>query len=106
MVERVPAEDGEREIVGGTEVTKAIDGIEVIEVVEEAREAIFTGPDPDCVNSSSKESIAGTVKTVSIPTIYRTATNTPVENWQIHRSNKGRGKTTIRGRSSDRKSVV
>jgi hypothetical protein len=92
---KVPAEAGEEEIVEGIEPTEGIDGIHAIEGAEGA---ISSMADPDSVDSSSKESIADMVITVPILTIYQTATNSPMENWQIHRSNEGRGRTTIRGR--------
>jgi hypothetical protein len=92
---KVPAESGEEEIVEGIEPTEGIDGIHAIEGAEGA---ISSMADPDSVDSSSKESIADMVITVPILTIYQTATNSPMENWQIHRSNEGRGRTTIRGR--------
>jgi hypothetical protein len=92
---KVPAEAGEEEIVEGIEPTEGIDGIHAIEGAEGA---ISSMADPDSVDSSSKESIADMVITVPILTIYQTATNSPMENWQIHRSNEGRGRTIIRGR--------
>jgi len=98
-IDRVQAEDGEEEIAEGIQATEGIDGIEAI---EEAEAAISSGADPDSVDSSSKESIVDMAITVPILTIYRTATNSPLEDWQIHRSNKGRGRTTIRGRGSSR----
>jgi hypothetical protein len=98
-IDRVPAEVGEEEIVEGIEATEGIGGIGAIEEVEAA---ISSGADPNSVDSSSKESIADMAITVPILTIYRTATNSPMEDWQIHRSNKGRGRTTICGRGSSR----
>jgi hypothetical protein len=98
-IDGVPAEAGEEEIAEGIEATKGIDGIRAIEEVEAA---ISSGADPDSVDASSKESIADMAITVPILTIYRTATNNPIEDWQIHRSNEGRGRTTIRGRGSSR----
>jgi hypothetical protein len=98
-IDRVLAEDGEEEIAEGIQATEGIDGIEAI---EEAEAAISSEADPDSVDSSSKESIVDMAITVPILTIYRTATNSPLEDWQIHRSNKGRGRTTIRGRGSSR----
>jgi hypothetical protein len=71
-IDRVPVEAGQGEMAEGIEATEGIDGIRVIEEVEAA---IPSGADPDPVDSSSKESIAGMVKTVPILTIYRTATN-------------------------------
>jgi len=98
-IDRVLAEDGEEEIAEGIQATEGIDGIEAI---EEAEAAISSGADPDSVDSSSKESIVDMAITVPILTIYRTAANSLLEDWQIHRSNKGRGRTTIRGRGSSR----
>ena len=96
-IDRVPAEAGEEEIVEGIEATEGIGGIGVIEEVEAA---ISTGADPDSVDSSSKESFADMAIAVPILTIYRSARNSPMEDWQIHRSKKERGRTTIRGRGS------
>lgn len=96
-IDRVLAEAGEEEIAGGREATEGIDGIGAVEEVEAA---IPSGADPDSVDSSSKESIADMAITVPILTIYRTAPNSPMGDWQIHRTNKGRGRTTIRGRGS------
>ena len=98
-IDRVPAEAGEEEATEGIE---AIEGIDGTGAIEEVGAAISSGADPDSVDSSSKESIAGMAITVPILTIYRTAINNPMEDWQIHRSNKGRGRTTIRGRGSSR----
>jgi hypothetical protein len=95
-IDRVPAEAGEEGRAEGIEATEGIDGIEEVEA------AVFSGADPDSVDSSSKESIADMETTVSILTIYRTATNSPMEDRKIHQSNKGRGRTTIRGRGSSR----
>jgi hypothetical protein len=92
---KVPAEAGEEEIVEGIEATEGIDGVHAI---EEAEGAISSMADPDSVDSSSKESIADMGIIVPILTIYQTATNNPMRNWQIHRSSEGRGRTTIRGR--------
>ena len=92
---KVPAEAGEEEIVEGIEAAEGIDGVRAI---EEAEGAISSMADPDSVDSSSKESIADMVITVPILMIYQTATNSPMENWQIHRSSEERGRTTIRGR--------
>ena len=104
-VGRVPAEAGEEEIAEGIEATEEIEateGIDGIGAIEEVGAAISSGADPDSVDSSSKESIAGMAITVPILTIYRTAISSPMEDWQIHRSNKGGGRITIRGRGSSR----
>jgi hypothetical protein len=98
-IDRVLAEAGEEEIAEGIAATGEVDGIGAIEEVEAA---ISSGADPDSADSSSKESIADMAITVPILTIYRTATNSPMEDWQIHRSKKGRGRTTIHGRGSSR----
>ena len=92
---KVPAEAGEEEIVEGIEATEGIDGVHVIEGAEGA---ISSMADPDSVDSSSKDSIADMAINVPILTIYQTATNSQMENWQTRRSSEGRGRTTIRGR--------
>jgi len=75
-IDGVPAEDGEVEMAEGVEGIEGIGGIGVMGKVEAA---ISSGADPDSVDSSSMESIAGMAITVPIPTIYHAARNSPME---------------------------
>jgi hypothetical protein len=77
-IDKVPAEAGEEGIAERIKVTDRI------KEVEESEMAISSGADLDFVDSLSKESIADVAITVPIRTIYRTATNRPIEDLQIH----------------------
>jgi hypothetical protein len=98
-IDRVPAEAGEEEIAEEIEATEGIDGIGAI---EEVVAAIYSGADPDSVDSSSKESIADMAMTVPILTTCRPASNSKMGKRQIRRSSKGGERTTIRGKGSSK----
>ena len=96
-----PAEAGEE----GIQATEGIDrtgALEEVEAVEAVEAAIPSGADVEHVDLSSKESIANMAMTVPILTTYRPASNSKMEEWQIPRSSKGRGRTTIRGKGSSK----
>jgi hypothetical protein len=80
-INRVLVEDKEEEIVKGIE---AIEGIDKIKAIEEAKAAIFSGADPNLIDLSSKESIVDIAIIVLILIIYQIATNSLLEDWQIH----------------------
>lgn len=90
-----PAEAGEE----GIQATEGIDGTGALEEVEAA---IFSGADLESVDLSSKESIVDMAITVPILTTCRPPSNSKMEEWQIRRSRKGRGRTIICGKGSSK----
>lgn len=87
---------------GGEEGIQATEGIDRTGAPEEVEAAIPSGVDLESVDLSSEESIADMARTVPILTTNRPASNSKMEEWQIRRSSKGRGRTIIRGKGSSK----